>query len=459
VAPSKRSVMAPTICSVTGVYSTWRRGPNDRFVGIYHGENHAGMGLMEGNDINGAVWSVCMGLIDPTTGRVERRGEILRADKPKRPIAGRPHEVAALRIQGVGEPSMTPDRNDDYLLCYYTEASNRLDRRVCICLARSPIGEQGRPSSWKKHFQDRWDEPGLGGHETPILTAEGGDVGQAFVTFIKAWDRYVIVFCHQGFEDFQAGQSKQSGVYVATSRDGEKWTAPQRIMAAMTVPKTGRSFVQHPTLIVTSVTKDQLQGRLFYAFSPRWPMPHRLAASPITIRLQKSLTSDERSPSSVPADKGWTYLVDLPRIGLTQQYGWWSDRGELVLGGSSDKAADRKPLQFGGKPSTHGIYLHARPSDNAAITYRLRKQFSSFRSQVVIPEMFPWQGDPKTPLVFKIQGDGRLLWQSKPLGQKGDHQSCNVSVAGVDELSLLIDCPGPDNWGLAAWIEPQLSKR
>jgi len=126
----------------------------------------------------------------------------------------------------------------------------------------------------------------MGGHDTPVLTAEGGDVGQSFVTYVKQWDRYVIVFCHQGFKDFQAGQAKQSGVYLATSRDGERWTAPHRIMTAMTVPKTGRPFVQHPTLVVTSVTKDRLQGRIFFAHSPRWPIPHSLAASPITIRLK-----------------------------------------------------------------------------------------------------------------------------------------------------------------------------
>jgi hypothetical protein len=129
-----------------GIYSAWRRGPNDRFVAIYHGENHDGMGKMEGNDINGAVWSVSLATIDPSGGKVERRGEILRADRPRRPIAGRPHEVAALRVQGLGEPSMTPDRDGAYLLCYYTEASNRLDRRVCIAVARSPIDRDGSPA-------------------------------------------------------------------------------------------------------------------------------------------------------------------------------------------------------------------------------------------------------------------------------------------------------------------------
>jgi hypothetical protein len=288
---SRTEIMAPSgsgpDANYAGVYSTWRRGPNDPFIAIYHGENFEGMGKIKGNDINGGMWSVCLAMIDPVNGNVERRGEILRADKPKRPIAGQPNEVAALRVQGLGEPSMTPDRDGRYLLCYYSEMSNRLDRRVCICVARSPIEENGAPGSWKKFHDGRWDEPGMGGHDTPVLSAEGGDLGQSFITYIKRWDRYLIVFCHQGFKDYEAGQSKQSGVYVATSQDSVRWTAPQRIMAAMTVPKNGRPFVQHPTLIVTNVTEDRLQGRLFHAHSPRWPVPHSLAASPISIRLNE----------------------------------------------------------------------------------------------------------------------------------------------------------------------------
>jgi hypothetical protein len=152
-----------------------------------------------------------------------------------------------------------------------------------------------------------------------------------------------------------------------------------------------------------------------------------------------------------------TYLVDLPRTGLVEENGWWSDRGELVLGGLSGNPFDRKPLMFDGKHSAHGIYLHARPSVQASITYRLGKRFSAFRSEVVIPEMFPHQGDPRTPLVFKLVGDGRTIWRSRPLARKGDHQPCSVSVKGIDELSLRVECKVPENWCLTAWVEPQLS--
>ncbi len=152
-----------------------------------------------------------------------------------------------------------------------------------------------------------------------------------------------------------------------------------------------------------------------------------------------------------------SYLVTLPRIDLHEQNGWWSDRGELVLGGLSGNPVARKPLMFDGQHSGHGIYLHARPSGEVSITYRLGGRFGSFRSEVLIPEMFPQQADPKTPLVFKLVGDERTIWQSRPLGLKGDHQPCSVDVTGIDELSLRVECRGPENWGLAAWVEPRLT--
>ena len=162
-------------------------------------------------------------------------------------------------------------------------------------------------------------------------------------------------------------------------------------------------------------------------------------------------------PGRIAAGSEPTYLVTLPRIELCEQNGWWSDRGELVLGGLSGNPVARKPLMFEGQHSSHGIYLSARPSGEAWMTYRLGGRFSSFQGEVVIPEMFPHQGDPRTPLVFKLVGDGRTIWRSRPLGRKGDHQPCSADVTGIDKLSLRVECPGPENWGLAAWVEPRLT--
>ena len=81
---SQEEIMGPSgngpDANYAGVYSTWRRGPNERFVAIYHGENHEGMGVIEGSGVHGAMWSINLAYIDPASGRVERKGDILRSD-------------------------------------------------------------------------------------------------------------------------------------------------------------------------------------------------------------------------------------------------------------------------------------------------------------------------------------------------------------------------------------------
>ena len=165
---------------------------------------------------------------------------------------------------------------------------------------------------------------------------------------------------------------------------------------------------------------------------------------------------DRQRPTPADADPSPTFLATLPRIELRHNNGWWSQDGELALGGLSGNPMARKPFMFEGHHSRHGIYLHASSAGERFITYRLDRKFAVFQSEVVVPEMFPHQDDPRTPIVLKVQGDGRTLWESRPLARKGDHQPCSVSVTGINELSLRVECRGADNWGLAAWVEPRL---
>lgn len=178
------------------------------------------------------------------------------------------------------------------------------------------------------------------------------------------------------------------------------------------------------------------------------------AAIPVPEMVSKPIAETE-SPSGRTADK--TYLVTLPRIGLpSHPNNWWSDKGELVLEGINGKPYLRKPLVFDSNPSPHGIYMHGLASSNVFIKYQLDGRFEMLESTAFIPEMLAEQGDPRAPLVFSVVGDGKTLWQSKALSRKGEHEPCVVSINGVNELSLKIECQGRDNWALGAWIEPQV---
>ncbi len=267
-----------------GIYAIWPDRDRGRILGVYHAEDHGGMGRVAGNDISGFYGTVCLASIDRETGRAERLGPVITGDRPKRPVEG--PDAPALACQGVGEPHVIADKGGSLLLCYYTEWGNRKERNVSICVARSPMSSGGSPGSWRKYDRAGFEEPGLGGHDTPILSCARGDVFQPQVTYVPRWGRYVLVFGCLLFEEYGSGKAVLGGVYVSTSGDGLRWSEPQKVMTKLTVFKNGRECVQHPTLLVSGVTKDTLTGRLLYAYTPRWPTPHHLVARPVTIRLK-----------------------------------------------------------------------------------------------------------------------------------------------------------------------------
>ena len=60
-------------------------------------------------------------------------------------------------------------------------------------------------------------------------------------------------------------------------------------------------------------------------------------------------------------------------------------------------------------------------------------------------------------MVFRVLGDGKVLWQSKPLQAYGARQECNIEIRGVQQLTLEAGCSGNGQWGWAAWINPRVT--
>lgn len=166
----------------------------------------------------------------------------------------------------------------------------------------------------------------------------------------------------------------------------------------------------------------------------------------------------KNQPKATDTDKPKpTLLVKLPRLDLHHHpNGWWSDNGELILGGTNGGSFNRKPLLYEGNESKNSIYMSGLTSSEVYVTYNIEGKFETFESIAYISEMFPEQGNPASPLVFKVQGDGQLLWKSNPLTKKREQEHCKISVVGIKELSLRIHCEGKDNWALGSWIEPRL---
>ena len=261
--------------------------PNKRWIGVYHAEDKEGIGFIEKTGAQGFYGTVCGVRISEDGQSIEKLGPVIAANKPKMirgwETEGGPPE--AWLAQGVGEPTMCLSGDGKYVMCWYTEWSTRLKRGVQICAARSPVGEAGLPGTWSKFHNGTFGEAGLGGNDTTVVASKPmSDSFTPHVQWVEPWKRYVMVFGCVVFADIDSGKSKESGLYVTTSKDGFTWHAPTLVEGVFPLVLVGQRCKIHPTLVVKSVNEKRLVGTLLYGFTPRWPdTPHHLAGCPVTL--------------------------------------------------------------------------------------------------------------------------------------------------------------------------------
>jgi hypothetical protein len=131
-----------------------------------------------------------------------------------------------------------------------------------------------------------------------------------------------------------------------------------------------------------------------------------------------------------------------------------------------DKDKEKKPpkeiderVVVNQEPSPHGIFMHAAPPFDmpASHSYKLDKKFQSFSTKVSLNDS---SFGSKEPLLFTVFGDGKELWQSKPVRTQADPQGITLDVKDVSILKLQVTIQGNDVGGAhGAWIEPYLVRR
>ena len=123
--------------------------------------------------------------------------------------------------------------------------------------------------------------------------------------------------------------------------------------------------------------------------------------------------------------------------------------------GSSLKKFDAK-MSLGGKLAKHYLFTHPRADRRGYATYNLDKQFAEFRASVGLGDAIPQPA--ASPLAFMVIGDGKVLWQSKPVQVKGKVQECVADIRGVKTLTVQAVSTGPPNWAHALWDQPRIYK-
>jgi hypothetical protein len=161
------------------------------------------------------------------------------------------------------------------------------------------------------------------------------------------------------------------------------------------------------------------------------------------------------------------YLDDLPELGSEVGIGLLGKHGET---GYPQFESEYGPkVTFHGKKPEHALSVHPPRKGVSYVAYVLKGEYRTLRATAVIMEVNPaeaarvasepfFMGGPASPLTFRVIGDGKVLWESRPLQKCGDSHRCNVSVEDVNLLELEVSCPGLNSYCWAAWIEPAVGK-
>ncbi len=112
----------------------------------------------------------------------------------------------------------------------------------------------------------------------------------------------------------------------------------------------------------------------------------------------------------------------------------------------------RSPARVKGSRVEHGLFAPPKSFLSSHLGYRLHKVFEKFRGEAALCD--GKREGTANPLTFRIVGDGRLLWTSRPLQQGGESQAFELDVKGIDKLELFVDCPGYATSAYAIWVDP-----
>ena len=267
---------------IAGVVHAQRTG---QLLAFYHAEDHEGMRPIPGG-IPGFYCCVALAVSNDNGTSFRKLGPIIKSSLPK--------DVKGRSDQGCGDMCAVGSADNRYIYVYYCDHSRIDNRGVQICVARCPIEEAERIDHWRKYYNGVFDRPGLGGKDTPVMSAQamGADAIFPQVTFLPELHCYIMVFSIISYRELGPDtQARQSGIYISHSQDGIQWSKPTQLVHIHSVPAgLGREVGWHPALVLSAADGHSAKGWLYYSYSERWghkppQKPHYLVGQPITISI------------------------------------------------------------------------------------------------------------------------------------------------------------------------------
>lgn len=148
------------------------------------------------------------------------------------------------------------------------------------------------------------------------------------------------------------------------------------------------------------------------------------------------LITEKQQSSFFPRGKA----LPLIRIKPTQAFQSW---GNML----ANRSVNENVLTVAGVKYQEGFGTHAY----SQISFQLDGKFKSFHTKVGLDD----EEQGGDGVQFRVMGDGKLLWQSKPL-KASQIETAQIDIQGVNALELVADSLTDKNFDHADWLEPFL---
>ncbi|HLJ95029.1 MAG TPA: protein kinase [Gemmataceae bacterium] len=196
----------------------------------------------------------------------------------------------------------------------------------------------------------------------------------------------------------------------------------------------------------TGLAKENLRGRAKFWYGQAVGRLSGLTKAKVEKRIgeaekETTPTNTAVRPTSLAASKP-IFLFDLTQLSLKSANPDRFNQGVVTVQGERHSKA---------------LSLHPPANGVSQVIYGLGRQYSVFKATVAIEDT-PQKQPSVTPLTFAVLADGKLRWTSQRLQKSGQTQECRLNVRGVNTLTLLVQCRGPNNRAFAVWVDPYVSK-
>ncbi len=176
-------------------------------------------------------------------------------------------------------------------------------------------------------------------------------------------------------------------------------------------------------------------GTIMFTAVSRMPPPSPVITQP----------NNTNTPTPLPINPQWkdaaltrTYLSDLPEVDAKVGWGRFGKKG--MLGYGVNPGEIDSPITFQGQRDPEALSTAPSPFQAGTVKYRLNGQYKLFKASIACNDLDKQEWGSRQPMTFRVYGDGDLLWVSEPVRAVDRKQDVRLSVEGVNELELRVEC-------------------